>query len=147
MRTRPPALESYPFQTAHDLRYADMDANSHVNNGAFGSLMETSRSLMFTALRKAAQTPEEQTGTATVIARFEIDYLREMHWPGSVVATTGIEKVGGASFVLRQAVFVDGHCAGVARSTCLFLDSATRKAVPLTPRMRAEFERWMMRGE
>ena len=142
MRANPPALITYPFRTSHDLRYADMDTNGHVNNGAFGSLMETNRSLLFLKLRAAGQTEAERAATTTVLARFEIDYLREMAWPATIVAASGVERLGGASFVLRQALFVGEDCAALARSTCVIMDRSTRRAARLGDALRREMAAW-----
>lgn len=142
MRAAPPPLSSYPWQSSHDLRFGDTDKIGHVNNGAFGSLMESNRSLLFSRIREESQSEAERAETTTVIARFEIDYLKELHWPGTVIAACGIERIGGASFVLRQALFSDGACAALARSTVVIMDRATRRARPVPDRMRAAFQRW-----
>lgn len=145
MRAKPPSLETYPWQSSHDLRYADADMNGHINNGLFGSLMETNRCTLFHRMR-AAQPPEERARDTTVIARFEMDYLKELHFPGPpVIAASGVEKVGGASFVLRQSLFSDGLCVAVARSTIVMMDVTTRRATPIADMLRAELENWRVR--
>jgi acyl-CoA thioester hydrolase len=145
MRAKPPALETYPWTTVHDLRYVDADMNGHINNGLFGSLMETNRSLMFLEMRKA-QTAEDNARMLTVIARFEIDYLKELNFPGpAVTAASGVEKIGGASFVLRQSLFSDGVCVALARSTIVMMGAESRRATPMTDALRAELGRWKVR--
>lgn len=144
MRAKPPLLETYPWVTTHDLRYVDADMNGHVNNGLFGSLMETNRCLMFMEMRKA-QSDADNARMLTVIARFEIDYLKELNFPGpQVTAASGVEKVGGASFVLRQSLFSNGICAALARSTIVMMDAETRKATPITDALRAELGHWQV---
>lgn len=142
MRAKPPALETHPWRTTHDLRYADADMNGHINNGLFGSLMETNRSTLFLDMRRA-QAEADRTRDTTVIARFEIDYLKELHFPGpEVIAASGVEKIGGASFVLRQCLYSDGACVAVARSTIVMMDVTTRRATPIADALRAELGRW-----
>lgn len=143
MRANPSPLASYPWQTQHDLRFADMDTLGHINNGAYGSLMETNRCRLFTSPDFA-----KQEGAVVVLVRFEIDYLREMHWPGDVVVASGIERVGGASFRLRQAIFQDGSCRAIAIATGAMMDATTRRAAPIGDPLRASLLRWaMLNGE
>lgn len=105
MRAKPPALDTYPWQTRHDLRYVDADMNGHINNGLFGSLMETNRCTLFLEMRKAQSAAANDT-MLTVIARFEIDYLKELNFPGpAVIAATGVERVGGALRAAPDPVF------------------------------------------
>lgn len=139
MRTRPPALESYPWHTDHDLRFADMDTLGHINNGAYGSLMESSRCRLFTSPGFA-----EQPGASVVLVRFEIDYLKEMHWPGMAVVASGIERVGNASFQMRQAIFKDGICSAVALLTGAMMGNDSRRAVPIADPLRESLQRWAM---
>ena len=68
-----------------------------------------------------------------VIARLEIDFLGEMHWPGQVVIGSRCDHVGRSSLLMTQALFVDGRCAANARSTVVLMDRATRRAAPLPP--------------
>ena len=68
-----------------------------------------------------------------VIARLEIDFLGEMHWPGNVVIGSRCDHVGRSSLLMTQALFVDGRCAANARSTVVLMDRATRRAAPLPP--------------
>lgn len=144
MRAKPPLLETCPFRTTHGLRYADADMNGHINNGLYGSLMETNRSLMFLETR-AMQTPDERDSATTVIAKFEIDYLSELHFPGpDVIAASGVEKIGGASFVLRQLLYVGDRCITMARSTIVMMNVETRRATPVTPTLRQALGRWMV---
>lgn len=139
MRAIPPPLASYPWQTEHDLRFADMDTLGHINNGAYGSLMESSRCKMFASPGFALQ-----DGASVVLVRFEIDYLKEMHWPGDVIAAAGIERVGGASFRLRQAIFQNGICTAAAISTGAMMDVVTRRATPIGDPLRQSLLRWAM---
>ena len=68
-----------------------------------------------------------------VIARLEIDFLGEMHWPGQVVIGSRCDHVGRSSLLMTQALFVDGRCAANATSTVVLMDRATRRAAPLPP--------------
>lgn len=133
-KNRPPkpALAEFPWVIPMELRFADTDKLGHVNNGAFGSLMESSRSmlLMREGLRPGAD-------AYFVLARFEIDYFDELHWPGTIETALRIARIGTSSIVMTQALFRDGACAALAQSTIVLVDRAGRCATPVTDAMRA----------
>ena len=68
-----------PIVTSQRLRFCDTDQLGHVNNAVYAEMFEAGRVEMLAPLRPARAGPH-----AVVIARLEIDYLREMNWPGEV---------------------------------------------------------------
>ena len=137
MRLPPKPLTAYRWRTDHDLRFADLDPLGHINNGAYGSVMESSRAQLFTQCGL-------MTDISVALVRIEMDFLKEMHWPGQVVAAAGVEHVGRSSFRLRQGVFRDGVCTAEAISTLCLLNLATRRAQGIPDALRAEFDRWAL---
>ena len=45
-----------------------------------------------------------------------------------------------------QVVFSEGKCVASAQATTVLIDEATRKPVPLTSEIKANFQRWLRRG-
>ena len=138
-----PKLADYPHQVRDIIRFRDMDAQGHVNNAVFSTYLETGRVAMF-------RTPDLSVGVegATfVLARGEIDYLRELRWPGDLVIGTALASFGRTSFVIAQAVFHNENCAATGRFTMVFVDKKTRKATPLAPEVIARLSPWKFRGE
>ena len=122
--------DAYPWFTEHDLRFADLDPMGHANNAVFGSAMESSRTQMLLPYARA------DAPVTVVLARFEIDYLHELHWPGRLRAGTAVESLGHKSMRLRQAIFTGDVCAAQAVAIVVTLDRATRRAVPLPDALR-----------
>ena len=131
--------DAYPWFTEHDLRFADLDPMGHANNAVFGSAMESSRTQMLLPYARA------DAPVTVVLARFEIDYLQELLWPGRVRVGTGGESLGRSSMRLRQALFTETDCAAQAVAVVVALDRATRKAVPLPEALRALLAEVMLR--
>ena len=52
-------------------------------------------------------------GASFVIARLEIDFQAELHWPGRVEIGTGVAEIGGRSFHLIQGLFSAGRPVAV----------------------------------
>lgn len=137
MRTPPRPLAAYRWRTEHEIRFADIDMLGHVNNGAFGSFMESSRSTLCAELGMIGE-------ASVALVRFEIDYIREMRWPGRVIATTAVESLGNASFRLRQATFQGETCTAEAIATLVRLNLTTRRAMPIDDALRMKLEAWRL---
>ena len=81
-----------------------------------------------------------------VLVRQEIDFLRELRWPGEVTVGTALAALGRTSFTMAQVIFDGEHCAAMGRATMVMLDAATRKPRALTPEAIAKLEPWTYRG-
>ena len=137
-----PQLADFPHQVKDIVRYADLDPQGHVNNAVFATYFETGRVTVF-------RTPDLGIGidNATfVLVRQEIDFLRELHWPGDVDIGTAIAELGRSSFTAAQAIFCDGECVATGRATLVMLDTQTRRPRPLPPDTLAKFEPLKYRG-
>lgn len=127
-----------PHRTVHRLRFNDTDRLGHVNNAVFAVMLEQGRS----ELAVEAGLPIEGEAQALVIVRLELDFVREMGWPGEVEIETWVAKLGGRSFQLRQRLVHGGKECGRALTVLCVLDRATGKAAPLEPAWREALERW-----
>ena len=125
----PPHLMDYPIRSAEKLRFADTDCNGHISNAVFAVCCQNARM----ELLHDPQRVPVPINAQFVIARLEIDFLGEMHWPGEVMIGSRCDHVGRSSLLMTQALFVDGRCAANARSTVVLMDRATRRAAPLPP--------------
>jgi acyl-CoA thioester hydrolase len=140
-RSRPPPIEAFPVRTPDLIRYADIDRQDHVNNAVYSTYFETGRVAIIHHPSEGLQAE----GATSVLARIEIDYLRELRWPGTVEIGTGVASYGRSSYIFVQAVYSAGLCAAFARSTLVLIDRETRKARPLPEQLIARLERLKMR--
>jgi acyl-CoA thioester hydrolase len=122
-----PTLEQFPGRTADVIRFGDLDPQGHVNNTVFATFFETGRVMLLREPGNALSPP----GTTSVLARLDINFLKELHWPGSVEIGTGIAEIGRSSFTFLQAIFHEGACAATGRATMVMIDAATRRSRPL----------------
>ena len=137
--TRPalPSPEDFPVRVSDLIRYADLDRQGHVNNAIYSTYFETGRVAVIWDKDEGLQVP----GCTTVLARAEIDYLKELRWPGTVEIATRVAEIGRSFYVFAQAVFHDGLCAATARNTMVLIDGATRRARPLPDELLARLAR------
>ena len=127
------------FTTIQPLRFCDTDRLGHVNNAVYAVMYEAGRAEML----EQAGLLSPKAGRAVVIARLEIDFLREMNWPGQVSVESAIHRIGTKSLHLRQRLMVDGRLTSRAASVLAIIDTETRRAVELEAGWRADFERWL----
>lgn len=137
-REAPPPLDRLPWRSEHDLRFADVDRLGHVSNGIFDRLMETNRVMLMDKERAAAGEPSSRY----VVARLEIDFYGELHFPGRVQAAGGIERIGSTSVTFRQALYKGGRCVAASRSIIVCVDGETSKPALVSQALRRGLERW-----
>lgn len=137
----PRPLAAYPSRTRADIRYADLDRQGHVNNAVFATFSEIGR----VAFLHDRERPLAAQGTSFVIARIEIDFHSELHWPGFVEIGTGVTEIGRSSFRIAQGIFSEGRLAASVAGVLVMTDERTRRSTPLPPETRAGLEALMLR--
>lgn len=131
-----PTLDAFPGRTTDIIRFGDLDPQGHVNNTVFATFFESGRVAFLREPGNALSPP----GTTSVLARLDISFLKELHWPGSVEIGTGIAEIGRSSFTFLQAIFHEGACAATGRATMVMIDAQTRRSRPLPEEALARLE-------
>ena len=137
-----PRLEDFPYRLTDNVRFADLDANQHVNNAVYATYFETGRVTLMKD-RSLGMMPD---GLAWIMVRLDIHFRAELRWPGVIELGLGVSKLGRTSVTFDQVVFSQGRCVASARSITVLIDEATRKPTPLTPEVIANLQRWLRRA-
>jgi acyl-CoA thioester hydrolase len=123
----------YGFATSENLRFADVDANGHINNGAFIELLENAR---VSYLRQIVRTGLPRF--RLVIGRIEADFKRQMFYPGTATACARLIEAHERKCVIGQGLFDgDGNCTAVQRVIMVSLNEETHRSTPFDPEVRA----------
>ena len=123
----------YGFATSENLRFADVDANGHINNGAFTELLENAR---VSYLRQIVRTGLPRF--RLVIGRIEADFKRQMFYPGTATACARLIEAHERKCVIGQGLFDgDGNCTAVQRVIMVSLNEETHRSTPFDPEVRA----------
>jgi acyl-CoA thioester hydrolase len=139
---RPPrGLDDFPHRTTQTIRFGDMDANNHVNNAVISTLFEAARVSLFRDPKRSLM-PD---GLIWTLAQITIDYLGEMHWPGTVDIGIGLGHLGRTSAVFEQALFFEGRCTATAKAVNVLVDLKTRRPTPITDEIRSNYAPWMFK--
>ena len=140
----PPARASvrqFPHHAPDIIRLGDLDHQNHVNNAVFATYFETGRVMlirdMFGGLNWG--------GLGFVVARLEINYLRELHWPGGVTVGTALERVGRTSLTYAQAVFAGEACVAHGRTVMVLIDKATRGSAAVPAEVLGKLDPYRLR--
>ena len=124
----------YVDWTRDVIRYADLDPNGHVNNGAINQFFEDGR-VHFRNARMGTLGASILTGFA--IRRFAAEYNAVLNYPGEVEIGTVVIRIGGTSYTLGQGVFSGDTCIATAEVVTVFFDPSTGRPRPLTEELRA----------
>ncbi|WP_062520832.1 acyl-CoA thioesterase [Demequina silvatica] len=144
-----------------ELRWADVDSNGHVNNVAYLTLLEEVRiRALHPLIRGSASASAGAGGVVTrggrapvVVARHEVEYLRQLTWsPEPVEVDIWAARLGGASCEIHHVLRASTgeECVRVI-TTLVYLDPGTQRPRPLTDAERAAYaglldEPLVMRG-
>lgn len=117
---------TFQHWVTHTIRYNDQDPVGHVNNAAMATFLEQGRTMfIYPLMRKHADARLE-----IVLARVVIDYLQELHFPGTVDIGSRVSHVGNKSLKLVHGVFKGeaegGACVTTGECTLVFFDKVDR---------------------
>jgi acyl-CoA thioester hydrolase len=127
----------YGFSTSENLRFADVDANGHVNNGAFIELLENARVSYLRGIVRSGL-PRFRL----VIGRIEADFKRQMFYPGTATACARLIEAHERKCVIGQGLFDgEGHCTAVQRVIMVSLNEETHRSTRFEPEVRDMLDR------
>lgn len=126
-------LEDYPLRLEERLRYRDTDAQGHINNAVYVTLLEVGRVQLL-------RDPKHKLGhgkTMFMMAHISVDYLAELTWPNTVTIGTRVIHIGTTSFTTEQVIFVGDTCVAVGKTVIVTADRETRQKKPLSEETKA----------
>jgi acyl-CoA thioester hydrolase len=129
-----------PHVTTQKLRFCDTDALGHINNAVYSVMLEAGRVDLFAGTGLL----DRNSPHALVIARLELDFLREMNWPGEVRIESLVTEIGAKAIRMRQTLHANGTLSARARNVLAVIDISTRRSVPITENWRAALEPWLV---
>lgn len=144
MRFELPEQKKLVHDMVVPIRWGDMDAMGHVNNTVYFRYMEQLRISWFDAMGFALN----PNGEGPLIINASCTFLRELTYPGTVLARQYVGEIGRSSFethvdMLRTDDPLTVYANGAAK--VVWVDFPKHKSVPLpedarqaivTPRLR-----------
>ena len=110
-----------------DLRWRDVDMLGHLNQAVYHELLEEGRAALLAPLG-------EDAAFAFVLARVELDYMREVpRHAGHVEVDVRVTDVGRSSVTAEHDLLLpDGTVAASGSSVMVAWDAGARRSRPLT---------------
>ncbi|WP_179403591.1 acyl-CoA thioesterase [Burkholderia guangdongensis] len=129
------------FEMSMPIRWGDMDAFGHVNNTVYFRYMEQARISWFESMGLGGNKGD---GQGPVIVTASMEFLRQLAYPGDVIARISVSKPGRSSFdsgfeLLRADEPGQLYARGSAR--VVWIDYALGKSVPLPDTLRERIGR------
>jgi acyl-CoA thioester hydrolase len=118
------------------LRWADMDANSHVNNVTYATYLQEARAHLLAAAGGLLGT--------LVVVRMRVDYLRPLVYRSEpVTALIWLSRISAATVTVECEIHADGvaYCRGT--TTLAPFDFAADRPRRISAEERAALERFL----
>ena len=125
-------------------RWMDNDQYGHVNNVVYYSYFDTA---VNGYLIEASGCDVRELPQIGIVAETSCRFLRELSFPDVVHAGLALERLGNSSVVYRIGLFRNDEVepAALGRFVHVYVDSASRRPVPVPAEVRRALER-MIRG-
>jgi acyl-CoA thioester hydrolase len=123
--------EKFTYYYPITVRFADLDAQEHVNNAVYLTYLESAR------LGYYAQTgiwrPESGVLTGMVVAHIDIDYLASITFGQAIQVGLRLDHMGHKSFTLAFQIETTVAHTPMARGTSVMvtIDSMTGESIPI----------------
>ena len=123
------------FRVEMPIRFADMDADQHVNNAEFYRYMEEARMQWVHSLGLAMTPP----APVPILAASACVFRAPLKYPGTVIAEIYLGRVGTAS-VRTHYLLIDnatGTLAAEGYGVSVWVDPSTNRSIALPAAVRA----------
>ena len=116
------------YHYACAMRWADMDAQGHVNNTEIVAYIEQARVSAF------FDPDARSLGRGVVVAKHQLEYLRPIVYSATPLdIQLWIDRVKGASFLVHCEIWDGGQLAARTLSTIVTVDLATGRPRRMNP--------------
>jgi acyl-CoA thioester hydrolase len=135
-RQLPEQRSEFPVLRTITTRWHDNDHYGHVNNVVYYAYFDTA---VNGYLIEASGTDIRSLPAIGIVAETSCRFLRELSFPDTVHAGLALEKLGNSSVVYRIGLFRNEEAApaAIGRFVHVYVDSTTRRPVPIPPQIRA----------
>jgi acyl-CoA thioester hydrolase len=130
----PATPTEYPVTREISTRWCDVDGLGHVNTSVYIQLFDTA--INGWLITECGYDPHLASAIC-VVAHYDVDYHREVHFPEVLTVGLRVQSVGRTSVTYDVALFGAPDCDGkvplAARARCVhvYIDRISRRAVPV----------------
>ncbi len=121
------------FECVLPLRFADMDADGHVNNAVYYRFMEEARMRWVHSLGLAMIPP----APVPVLAASACVFRKPLIYPGEVTVEVHLGRIGKSSVHTHYVVSSGGAVAAEGYGVSVWVDAATQRPIALPQAVHA----------
>jgi acyl-CoA thioester hydrolase len=136
MRIDIPEQKKLTYEMVIPIRWGDMDAMGHVNNTIYFRYLEIVRIEWMHSLGVAL----DPNGEGFVIVNAFCNFIRQLEYPGDILARHYVTNPGRASFdtfVTLERTDKPGVLYATGGATTVWVDFPAQKSLPLPEKVRA----------
>jgi acyl-CoA thioester hydrolase len=136
-------MTPFRFSCSLKVRYADLDAQGHVNNATYFTYMEQARFEYMAALG-LWRPGQDFMSVGTIVAEATCTYKRPILLGQTVDVAVRTARIGNKSATMEYRLTVDGAEAATGRSVQVAFDYVSGQSIPVPDdwrRLVTEFER------
>jgi len=133
-------LQGFPVIIQLPIQWGDLDAYGHVNNLVYLKWFEAARAVY--ASRVGVDVLPRQNGVGAVLASVSCKYLRQVSYPGNILAGVRVARMSIGGITLDFRIADEQIGVPVAEGNCdvVLYDSADDKPIPIPDDIRAAVE-------
>lgn len=121
-------------------RVADTDALRHINNTVLPCWFEEARTPLFRIFNPTM----DFDNWNLIMARMEVDYLKQIFFHSQVEIKTWISRIGNSSLDIMQELYQNGNVCARSKVICVHFDFKTQKSISIDGDLRKELEAHLM---
>lgn len=131
-------MSNHILEETHTPGFYETDALGHINNTVVPMWFEKARTPLFKIF-----TPDlDPKKWELILAKIEVEYVREIDYRIPVIIRTGIQHIGNSSFSIRQELSQNDALAARGRTVLVRFDHEQKKSQALTSESRSELEKY-----
>ena len=139
MKIEIPDKKKLVYEMVIPIRWGDMDAMGHLNNGSYFRYMETIRIEWFLS----ADMPPDPTGEGPVIVNAFCNFYKQLEYPGDVLTKMYVSDPGRSTFetwCTMERVDKLGVICAAGGATTVWVDFPAQKSKTMPDRLRKIIE-------
>jgi acyl-CoA thioester hydrolase len=130
-------MRNFRHVTPIEVRFRDLDAFGHVNNGVFFTYIETARIRYLVDV--GVRSPQKGwNDLAFILAHINCDFRRPIFYDQRVEVGSRIVEIKQSSMRLAHRIEADGELAAEGDGVLVHYDYATQSSMPISAEMRAK---------
>ena len=121
-------------------RFCETDALGHINHTVLPIWFEQAREPVFRIFNPGLDLKQWQL----VIARIDVEFVKQLRFGQDVEIRTGLDKVGNSSVYIHHEACQGGELCARGKAVLIHFDYSAEKAAPIPPDIKQELEQHLI---